>query len=216
MPVTEIAVYSDVVCPWCWIGAARLDRALTTLGDAIEPALRWLPFELNPDMPEQGADRQSYLAAKFGGPERAQQMYQRIEDTARADGLEVNFAKIARTPNTFTAHRLIREAYEFQRGDALKRRLMRGYFRDGEDVGAPDVLRRAAQEIGMTASATDTVLNGDTHGEEVRALEAQAQRLGVTGVPFFILNRRYALPGAVPVEALVDALKQAMAAPAET
>ncbi|WGF90036.1 DsbA family oxidoreductase [Marinivivus vitaminiproducens] len=206
-----IDVFSDVVCPWCLIGKRRLERALAALDGEVRAELRFLPFELNPDLPKEGMARADYLAAKFGGPDRAEAVYERVVSAAASDGLELAFDRIARQPNTFDAHRLIAAAHGERVGPAVKDRLMQGYFQEGRDLGDPATLAELAAEAGMDRAVAEELLAGDAYADEVRAYEKAARDVGVTGVPFFILDGKLGVSGAQPPETLVDAIRQAVA-----
>lgn len=209
-----IDVISDVVCPWCWIGKRRLEEALVQLPAGQETSttvVRWHPFELNPDLPPGGQDRRSYLERKFGGPERAQQVYARVEAAGREAGIPFNFERIVRQPNTRDAHRLIAWAQTTNpsAAPALVERLFRAYFVDGIDLGDANVLARLAGETGLDAAAASEWLQSDSGLADIATAEDNARRLGVSGVPFFVFNQRLAVSGAQPPEVLLDAIRQA-------
>ena len=204
----SVEIYSDVICPWCLIGHNRLRQALASLHD-IEVDLTWLPFELNPDMPEEGMDRRAYLEGKFG-PDRAKEVYGHIAGVLAAEGLDADVSKIKRTPNTFKAHRLIYLARAH--GDSskkLKLALFDAYFRDGLDIGADAVLLDCAQKAGLDRRTAGEWLTSDAASVEVRQLETRARQLGVQGVPFFILAGKYGVSGAQPADVLAKAIAQA-------
>jgi predicted DsbA family dithiol-disulfide isomerase len=213
MTALSISVVSDVICPWCYLGKRRLERALDGLGLRSETPVDWLPFELNPDMPVQGMDRQAYRAAKFGAEKSA-----RLDQQMTALGLdeEIRFAfeRQTRTPNTRRAHALIAAAMGAGHGNAVVAALFRGYFEEGLDVGDPAVLADLAAAAGMKRDAALHALDDAERHKEVRAFEAEASRLGVTGVPFFIVNQAYAISGAQPAEVLMQAFTRIAAAPA--
>lgn len=204
-----IDVFSDVVCPWCLIGKTRLDRALAELGPDIRARVRFLPFELNPDLPREGVARSEYTAAKFGGPEKAAAIYERVGGVAAEDGLDLDFARIERQPNTFDAHRLIAAGHGEGVGPAVNDRLMRGYFQEGRDLTDTATLAELAVEAGMDRAVADELLQGDAYADEVRGYEHAAREAKIEGVPFFILNGRLALSGAQPPAVLIDAIRQA-------
>ncbi|MEM1344576.1 MAG: DsbA family oxidoreductase [Pseudomonadota bacterium] len=188
-------ILSDPICPWCCIGKARLDKAIAETGR--NPfVLRWRMFRLNPDMPVEGMDRRAYLEAKFGGPERAQAVYDSIAETAAADGLDLHLDKIARTPNTLDAHRLIRWAATEQCETVLVERLFDDYFRQGRDISERSVLLDAAEAVGLERSVIACLLDGDSERAALEAEEAEARSMGVGGVPCFIVNGRHVLSGA--------------------
>ena len=205
----EIDFVADLACPWCYLGLVRLDRAR-----AIRPdrpvRVHWWPFLLNPHLPPEGMDRTSYVRRKFGGD--AQRVYQRIVDSARADGIEFAFERMPRTPNTTLAHRLILFAEEQGRADAVIRALFRALFQDGRDVGRPEVLAAIAGEAGLDRDEVSAFLAGDRLKPEVVAAHQQAGRAGIQGVPVFIVGREHAITGAQPPEILADLLDVATAA----
>jgi predicted DsbA family dithiol-disulfide isomerase len=197
--MTRLDIISDPICPWCYIGAANLTRALET-ARAQPFDIHWRPFQLNPDMAPEGADRRAYLEVKFGGPDRARQIYARIEAAAAEAGLDLHFDRIARTPNTLDAHRLMRWAGAEGVQTPLVGQLFRRYFREGEDISDPDVLAAAATAAGMDEPLVRRLLASDADVEEVRTEDAAFREMGVTGVPTFILGNRYVITGAQPPE----------------
>lgn len=217
----SIDIVSDVVCPWCYIGKRRLEAALaqrSTKGAALaqradsEPVrVRWLAYQLNPDIPAGGVERRSYLEKKFGGPERAQQIYARIKAAGDEAGIAFDFERIAVQPNTVNAHRLTAWAQDIdpQAADTLVERLFRAYFIDGIDIGNIDALCNLAGDAGLDAAAARAWLVSDGGRSAVQAEEQHARMLGVSGVPFFIFNQRLAVSGAQPPDVLLDAIEQA-------
>ncbi len=192
---TTLDIISDPVCPWCHIGKAKLDAALTQRPD--HPfEIRWQPFQLNPDMPPEGMDRRAYLEDKFGGADGAAQVCDRIAEAAAEAGLTIDFARIARTPNTLDAHRLIRWAGIEGRQTAVVSRLFERYFQQGEDIGDHAVLVDVAQGTGMDADATRRLLAGPADRAEVAAEDARAREMGVQGVPTFVVGGKYVVTGA--------------------
>ncbi len=208
----RIDVVSDVVCPWCFIGKRRLEAMFTRLDEAGEPRpeVRWMPFQLNPDLPLQGVDRQDYLEAKFGGPERVAQINARVAQAGESAGITFEFSRIRRQPNTRDAHRLIEWAQR-DGGDAnrLVERLFAGHFLEGRMIGDRDELARLAGEAGLDAAAAARMLSSPDAGE-VREQEQAARDLGVEGVPFFVFNRRVAVSGAHDAAILHDAWRQSL------
>jgi predicted DsbA family dithiol-disulfide isomerase len=194
-----IEIYSDVVCPWCYVGKRRLERALNELKDRVNPKIAWRPFQLNPTMPKDGMERTTYLEAKFGSLESFRQLEEHVFAAGAEERIPFVFEKIARTPNTFAAHRLIWFAARQDCQDAVVDSLFRGYFEEGADIGSPSVLAQLAERAG---------LKGDDGSAEVKAEEAAGHRLGIRGVPYFMLNGAYALSGAQPPERFVAVLKQ--------
>ena len=213
-PLT-VDVISDVVCPWCYIGKRRLEvaRRLTGGGAARDVVVRWHPFELNPDLPHAGIDRRAYLEAKFGGPERASTIYERVRAAGSSVGIPFAFERIARQPNTRDAHRLV--AWAQDRGDAgpLVERLFTAYFLDGRNPGDRDVLAAIAGEAGLDAAAARAMLDSDEGKDAVLASERRAHEIGIGGVPFFIFNGRIAVSGAQEPQVLADAIAEAIRTP---
>jgi len=187
-----IEIFSDVICPWCFIGRRRLARALEAR-PGLDAAIRWRAFQLNPEMPAEGMARREYLALKFGaqggGP-----AYDRIRETGRSEGIEFRFEAIERTPSTLAAHRLIRESGEGQ--TALVDALFDAYFLNGEDIGDLAQLVDIACRAGWDRQAAEALLVSDTALQEVRQEDARARAMGIQGVPCFVVDRRYAISGA--------------------
>lgn len=197
--VTRLEVISDSVCPWCYIGAANLLRA--TAGRTPAPfALRWRPYQLNPDLPPEGVDRAEYLNAKFGGAEAVARIHERLGEAAAAAGLKIDFDAIRRSPNTLDAHRLIHWAEAEGVQTPVQMALFRRYFEAGEDISDPAVLRSVAEAAGMDGAVVARLLAGDADRDLVRAEADGARDMGVTGVPTFILGGRYVVTGAQPLE----------------
>ena len=203
-PVT-IDVVSDVVCPWCFIGKHRLERALA-LAPEVSVEVRFHPYFLNPWVPREGMDRKDYLTTKFGSPEGYGQIAQRVKAAAAAEGLTYASEKMQRQPNTLDSHRLIRWAGEIGKAAAMKQRLMDLYFTEGADLTKPDVLAKAAADVGLDGEDIRARLASDRDVEAVEAQAKAAQEAGINGVPFFILGGRYAISGAQEPEQLAEAI----------
>ena len=200
-----ITVYSDVICPWCYVGKRRLEAALASPGMPATAAFAWRPFELNPDMPAEGVERSAYRAQKFGTA-RSAELDARMLETGREVGIAFAFDRMQRTPNTRLAHRLIWEADRQGRQDVLVERLFHGYFEEGLDIGRLDVLQSTAAEAGLERAGVDAALSGEESLGAVTRLEQQGYAMGIQGVPFFILMAKYAISGAQPPEFWRDAL----------
>ena len=203
-----VTIYSDVICPWCYVGKRRFEAALAAPGMPKHLAISWRPFELNPDMPAGGMEREAYRTAKFG-PGKSAQLDRQMAEVGREAGIEFAFGKMTRTPNTRLAHRLIWEA-ERQGGqsaqNALVNRLFTGYFEEGADIGQPDVLLAMAGAAGLEAKAAAAALRDEPSLEAVLDLEDAGLGMGIRGVPFFVLLNKYAISGAQPPELWCDAL----------
>jgi predicted DsbA family dithiol-disulfide isomerase len=207
----QIDIVSDVMCPWCYIGKRKLEEALGDL-EGIDVSIRWRPYQLDPTLPPEGRDRREYLENKFGGPERATEIYANIEAAGRNEGLDFNFSKIAVSPNTLDAHRLIRwaanESEEVQ--NVVVEKLFKLFFMDGVNVGDHTVLIDVAREAGMDAAVVESLLPTDKDRDAVSQEIETARQMGVTGVPCFIVDQKYALMGAQPAEQIKAAIHQAV------
>jgi len=212
-----IDVVSDVVCPWCYIGKRKLEAALGELAvedPAAEPAVRWHPFQLNPDLPPQGIPRSDYLRAKFGGESRAADIYARVKAAGAEVGIAFDFDRIKVQPNTLPAHRLI--AWAQEHADAgltsgLVERLFQAYFVQGRAIGEPEVLAQIASEAGLGLGAARAMLGSSEGLAAVSAEDREARSVGINGVPFFIFNGSTAVSGAHDPKALLEAIAKARA-----
>jgi len=203
-----IDVYSDVICPWCYVGKRRLERALKEWNGSMPVKISWKPFQLNPAMPKSGMDRQRYLEAKFGGPEAAQSIYDHVAAAGAAERIPFAFDRISRTPNTLAAHCLIWLAGHQGKQDEMVEMLFRRYFVEGSDIGNVETLAQAAADVGFDRTAIEGCLAGDEGGNEVQAEEAAGRRLGIRAVPYFVLNGGHVLSGAQPPEQFLAAFRQ--------
>jgi len=205
----QIEIYSDVVCPWCFIGKRRLEQALETAGYAQQAHIAWRPFQLNPTMPKEGMDRRVYLDAKFGGTKARRAIEERVAKAGEADGIVFAFDRIERTPNTFDAHRLIWLAEQQGCQDEVAEALFHSYFTNGREIGTLDSLAEIASDCGLNREEVERFLASDRAVQEVRAEEAIGHRLGIRGVPYFVLNGSISISGAQPPDIFVSALRQA-------
>ena len=211
----QIEIYSDVVCPWCFIGKRRLEQALETAGYAQEARIAWRPFQLNPTMPKEGMDRRVYLDAKFGGTEARRAIEERVAKAGEADGIVFAFDRIEWTPNTFDAHRANWFAQQQGKQDDLAEALFHAYFTEGRDIGNGQALVEVASEAGLDGNEVREFLASGEGVEEVHAEEAAGHRMGIRGVPYFVLNGRYTISGAQPPDMFVSVLQKAEADRAE-
>ncbi|TAK52743.1 MAG: DsbA family oxidoreductase [Betaproteobacteria bacterium] len=200
-----VGIASDVICPWCYIGKRRFERALAMLRGEVELRVSWLPFQLNPDMPPEGMARAEYRRAKFGSVERGRALDARVAQEGAGEGIKFAFDRMQRTPNTMAAHRLIDLAQSQQRGGALVDALFRAYFEAGRDIGAAAVLAEIAAACGVERWPEGANV------QRVAELEAGVRDLGISGVPTFIFGRRSGLSGAYPPEQLAAAIRAAAA-----
>jgi len=208
-PFLTIEVYSDVICPWCYVGKRRLERALTVLNGARSTQVIWRPFQLNPTMPKEGMDRMAYLEAKFGSLAAFHSMEEHVLAAGVSERIRFAFQNIARTPNTFLAHRLMWFGAREGCQDAVVESLFRGYFEEGADVGLPATLVELAERAGLDAERVRRLLAGDEGAAEVRTEERAGHQLGIRGVPYFVLNQTYGISGAQPVDVFLSALTRA-------
>lgn len=213
-PSLVVDVFADIACPWCYIGERRLHRALDALRaetPSLEAEVRWRPFQLQPDLPAEGLPWRPFAERKFGGWEAALDSFRYVERAARPDAIEFRFEDIARAANTTDAHRLLLFAETRGRTAGLVEALFRAYFTEGRDIGDPDTLVEIAETEGLDARKVRAFLDSDLGRAEVRAAQEAAEQMGISGVPFYIIDRRYALSGAQPEQAFHDVLKQALA-----
>ncbi|MEC8318132.1 MAG: DsbA family oxidoreductase, partial [Pseudomonadota bacterium] len=196
----QIEIFSDVVCPWCYIGKRRFERAHTARPHT-GLAVTWRAFQLNPEMPADGIDRQRYLELKFGGGDQAGQVYHRIAAAGAEEGIDFAFDRIRRTPNTVNAHRLVRWARQQDRQDEVVESLFQAYFLEGLDIGDRDNLAEIAARAGLDRADASAFLDGVEGVREVLDETRLAYNSGITGVPCFIVDRKYAISGAQEPEA---------------
>ena len=205
-----IDIFSDSICPWCYIGKRRLEQALAARPQAV-PLLRWRAFQLNPDMPHEGMDRQFYLSSKFDGHGNAEVIYSRIRQVGKEEDIAFNFQAIERTPNTVASHRLIRYGANQDRQDEVVQGLFDAYFVEGRDTGEREVLVDIAEEAGLDREETEAFLAGEALTADVLSEDMAARKAGINGVPCFIFNGRNVLAGAQPPEVLVRMIDLALA-----
>jgi predicted DsbA family dithiol-disulfide isomerase len=203
-----IDVISDAICPWCWIGKAHLDAALAELArDGLEFRVRWKPFQLNPDMPEEGVERATYRAQKFGSVERGKELDAQVAEAGRAVGLDFRHDRMQRTPNTVAAHRVIRAAEQAGVQQPVVDALFRAYFHEGRDIGDATVLDDVAGSAGLPGMTT--MLAGAAHRDAVLAEDMAARRGGISGVPSFLMDRHLLFSGAMAGAQMAQAFRRA-------
>lgn len=212
MPSLKLEVWSDIACPWCYVGKRRLESALKRFSHASEVELVWRAFELDPGAPRERSRDVShveFIARKYGmSVAQAQKSTDHLVQLASAEGLSFDFASI-RSGNTFDAHRLVHLGLERGKQDAVKERMLKAYFEQGELMSDHGTLLRLASEAGLEESEVSDVLATDTYRAEVRSDEAEARELGISGVPCFVFDRRFGVSGAQSAEVLLDALQKA-------
>ncbi len=195
----KVEVVSDVICPWCYIGKRRLEKALAALGGELSAEIRWLPFQLNPGMPREGMPRAAYRKAKFGSVERGRQLDARVIAEGKSEGIDFAFDRIERTPNTVAAHQLIALA---QNQNQVVDALFHAYFEEAKDIGDPAVLAEIAEQCGVTGWPEEA--------RDVSALERDVRELGISAVPTFVFDRKSGVSGAYPAETLAQAMREAV------
>ena len=212
-----IDIISDVVCPWCFIGKRRIEAALELYRarrpGAPAPAVTWHPFQLNPDMPATGIDRDAYVKSKFGA-DRAGQIYGRITSVGKEVGIPFDFTKVTRQPNTLAAHSLIALAIDAGKQDAVVEALFRAFFLEGKDLTSADTLAEIALGAGLDTGDVKAFLASENARAHIRAEDKEARKIGVEGVPFFVFNKRIAVSGAQEPAVLLEAMLEAEKEPA--
>ncbi|MCT4576355.1 DsbA family oxidoreductase [Donghicola sp.] len=209
--MVKLNLFSDPICPWCYIGYTELTRAL-----AERPKhpfdLEWLPFQLNPEMPAEGVDRRAYLEAKFGGKEGAVKAYGQVSERAEEIGLDLDLSSISRTPNTLDAHRLIHWSGVEGRQTPVATALFRAYFNEGRDISEHEVLADIADGAGMDAALILRLLASDADKDEILQKDAMAREMGVQAVPTFVVAGQHAVPGAQPSDLWVKVIDELVGA----
>jgi len=202
----QLDVYSDVICPWCYLGKARLEKALQAFAQKDQVEVRYFPYELNPATPEEGYSRKEYLEAKYGSAIKTAD--ERLRNFGKEAGIEFNFDKADRIPNTLLAHRLLWLAEQKGVGAKADKDLHLAYFTEGVDIGNAEELAKLAKSWGLDEQETLVFLKSEKGTEEVRGLEEKAYNLGITGVPFFVFNDKLAVSGAQGVETFLEVLNK--------
>lgn len=206
-----VDIISDVVCPWCWIGKRRLEKAIAAFDGEIK--VRWLPFQLNPTMPKEGISRRDYRIRKFGSWERSLELDAQVAAAGKAEGIDFVFDKIERTPNTVDAHRLIWLADKQGVQDAVVEALFLAYFTDGRDISKRQVLVEVVAAAGLNRERAEAVLGSSEGQEALREADELGRQFRVDGVPFFIVNGKVTLSGAHQPDAFHEAFKRAASQP---
>ena len=207
-PKIKIDVVSDVVCPWCYIGKRRIEKAMDELKDQFDFEVEYHPFELNPDLPKEGKNQKEYFVAKFGGEERFHQITRHVTEVAATEGLKFDFDKQEISPNTLDAHRLIAFAKRQGRQAAMKEALMSAYFEKGIDLSKDKNLIAVAVGLGMDEKSVTNFLMGEEFSAEIKMEEHVNRQRGISGVPFYIIDNKYGVSGAQSSETFVKALTE--------
>ena len=203
----KIDIVSDVACPWCYVGKSRLEKALAMVPE-IKADITWQPFQLDPSVPIEGRDLKPYYAAKFGGEEKVQLIFQHMESVGDAEGIAFDFSKMERTMNTLPLHVLMLEAEKEGFKAKLKERFFKAYFEDATDLSKTENIVQIMAEFGWEAEKVETILANESLFEEVKEKISYFQSRGVSAVPFFIFNEKYGISGAQPPQVLADTLRQ--------
>src|SRR5258708_32722058 len=207
----QIDIVSDTVCPWCFIGKRRIERAMAMRRDVTFDVL-WRPYRLDPTIPREGVDRRAYLKAKFGDSPRTSAMGEAIRSEGAVENIAFAFDKIAKSPNTLDSHRLVRWSANAGLQDQVVERLFRAYFIDGKDIGDADVLVAIASDAGMDSALVASLLAGDADLESVEREAGLANEMGITGVPTFVFDSKFMISGAREPELLVRVIDKALEA----
>lgn len=207
-PKIKVDIVSDVVCPWCYIGKRRIERAMNALADTFDFEVEYHPFELNPQMPAEGVNQKQYLSAKFGSEARYDQITAQTTATAAQEGLAFDFARQQVSPNTRNAHRIIQFARQEGKQAAVKEAFMKAYFEDGVDLSKKENLIAVAVGAGLSADAVSQLLASDEGLAAVELAERELQKLGISGVPFYIINNKYGVSGAQSSDTFIQAFQE--------
>lgn len=202
-----VDVISDVICPWCFIGKRRMEKAIAAYGEPV--TVQWHAFQLNPAMPKEGISRKEYRIRKFGSWERSMQLDANIVATGKDEGIHFNFDRMERTPNTVDAHRLIWVADKEGVQDAVVEALFRAYFTEGRDISSQQTLLEVVSEAGLDRGKAEAVLKGDEGMDAIKDAGDEARRLRVDSVPFFVINGKITLSGAQQPDTFLEAFRQA-------
>ncbi len=207
--ILNIDVYSDVICPWCFIGKHRLEKALALVEDRFEARVTWHPFVLNPDMPKEGLDRKQYRSAKFGSWENSLALDEQVKQAGEREGISFRHDLMEKTPNTYAAHKLILLAGSEGMQEKVADAVFNGYFVEGKDVGNRETLVEIAAAVGMDVEKVKNFLESEESTNAISEAEAEARRLRINGVPNFIINDRVSFSGAQSVDTFIRAFEQA-------
>ena len=205
-PVIRIAVVSDIVCPWCYIGKRRLEKAVDQLTGLYTFEIAYYPFELNPEMPVEGKDQKTYLSQKFGDESEYERKTAHVTAIAETEGLQFNYDRQMVSPNTRNAHRLVLLSKEDNKHLEMVEALFRAYFTEGVDLSKHENLLDIAVNVGLDRTKTDVFLKSEIGRAEVAIAEQELHKMGISGVPFYIINDKYGISGAQATETFVEAI----------
>jgi predicted DsbA family dithiol-disulfide isomerase len=210
-PVLKISVVSDVVCPWCYIGKRRLEEAMSKLSERIDFEVEYFPFELNPQMPVGGVDQKQYLSEKFGGEERYELLTSQTTAVAAQEGLAFDFGAQKISPNTRNAHRLIQLAKEENKQLEMVEGFFKAYFTEGLDLSKKENLLSVAEGAGLNRTKADELLKSTDGLAEVELMQRELHKLGISGVPFYIVQNKYGISGAQPADSFIKVFEEIVA-----
>lgn len=206
--VIKVDIVSDVVCPWCYIGKKRFEKATDALGNEYQFEVNWHPYQLNPDMPREGRSQREYFSEKFGSWDRFMGMLQHVKSAAEGEGLQFAIEKHERSPNTLDAHRVVKLGQDLGLQDQILNEFFKAYFEEAIDLTQKENLIAVAVRAGISRSDVTKLLETEEGLSEVIDSENHYKKLGVTGVPFFIVNDKYAFSGAQPTDSMIQIFKQ--------
>ena len=207
-PVIKVDIVSDVVCPWCFIGKRRIEKAMMALDHEFDFDVSYLPFQLNPQTPQEGFNQKEYLSKKFGGYEKYDEITRHVTRVAAEEGLQFNFDKQLVSPNTKDAHRVIWFAKKEGKQLAVIEAFMKAYFEQGVDLTKKENMVAVAASAGLDATRVASLLDSQEGKQEVNQMEQLNHQRGVSGVPFYIINNQYGISGAQPSDVFIQALKE--------
>jgi predicted DsbA family dithiol-disulfide isomerase len=209
-PIIQIAIISDVVCPWCYVGKKRLEQAIDSLKDDYEFKLQWLPFELNPALDEQGEDFKGYITEKFGSAQRVQQGFEQLTQIGKPLGIDFRFEAISKAFKTLPLHKILHQAYQDGNQNEIAESLFQAYFSQGIDLTDKNQLLEVLNSYNWDLNKLNEVLDNQVINQEIKAVFKQIYSLGISGVPFYIFNQKLALSGAQPSEVFVQAIQKSL------
>ena len=208
MDKLRIDIVSDVVCPWCVIGFINLRKAMTQLSPKVEFEINWKPYELHPEIPENGYDKKLYMQQRFGDLSGKASPYKQIEKIGKSLGFDFNFSRSERIPNTFNAHRLLWKAREFGIQTELSEALFKSYFTEGKDIGSKEVLLEVATKVGMDLETMQLFLDSKEGGQETADEEMSFIEKSIGAVPTYFINEKYIIQGGQEPETFVSFLNK--------
>jgi predicted DsbA family dithiol-disulfide isomerase len=206
----QIDIISDVVCPWCYIGKKKLDQALTSLPDDIEIKIDWRPFQLAPEIPDEGSNFKEHLSAKFGSIQQLDSMFQRLKGIGESVGINFQMDAIQTTPNTLKLHALLEEARSTGLQTEFSMKLFKAYFEEGKNLSDPEIVKSIWKEMGWELETFDSIWSDSESKSEIKREIEYYQRNGISGVPFFIIDNQFGVSGAQDSSVFLDFIQKAL------